>query len=80
MAFVGADGSASYNDAEAANSLVGGGASVQVGAPIELGALRLTPGVEGGWLSVRRTIVRAEFPFEGTTVSQSMHMPVFGAF
>lgn len=69
-----------FNEVEQPQEVLGGGAMLQVGAHVTLRSLRLIPGIEGGWLSLSRTIERQDHPFIGKLERQSAHLPIFGGF
>jgi hypothetical protein len=70
-----------FNDIDQPQTLIGGGGALSLGAPIEAAAsLRLTPGVEGGLLYIKRKIDRKDYPFEGQVEVQSGAVPFAGVF
>lgn len=79
--FVGSGQDTTYNDEpDQAQSLLGGGATAQFGVAIQRGAWRFTPGIEGGWLGVRRSITQTQYPHEGEVATNLVGLSVVGVF
>jgi hypothetical protein len=53
---------------------------VQGGIPLSFGAFQITPGVEAGWMYVKREIELMDYPFEGQIEEQTGHLPLAGVF
>jgi len=68
------------NCPEEAQQVLGGGLAVQAGIPLRVGPLRLTPGLELGWLYVHRAIDQTMYPWKGTDQDLSRHLPLVGVF
>jgi hypothetical protein len=68
-----------FNDIEQDQRVIGGGLLVQGGVPFDFRALRVTPGIELGWLYMNRAIALSEYPFTGMTERQGVHVPL-GSF
>jgi hypothetical protein len=69
-----------FDDREQEQRVIGGGLVVQCGVPFDFSALRVTPGIELGWLYVNRAIELSEYPFMGMTETQTGHVPLGGLF
>lgn len=69
-----------FDDIEQEQEIVGGGLLVQVGFPFNFDAFQVTPGVEVGWLYMKRTIELTDYPFAGQIETQTGHLPVAGVF
>lgn len=69
-----------FNENEEQQSLLGGGGALQLGIPLERGELRVTPGIEFGWIYLRREIDIASYPLAGQVEKQSVNAPFGGAY
>lgn len=69
-----------FNDQEQPQSILGGGAGMQLGLPLRWKRFHLTPGVETSFLYVRREIDRIDYPYEGTIEEQKAWIPLAGVF
>ncbi len=75
-----ADHETLYNGNEEQQSVLGGGGALQVGIPLERGDLRVTPGIEFGWIYFQREIAIASYPLAGQVENQAINAPFGGAY
>lgn len=78
--FIGGQHGTVFNDVEEQQRVLGGGLSVQAGVPLRVGPIRVTPGVEVGWIYVHRAVELTEYPWKGTEEELSSHLPIVGVF
>jgi hypothetical protein len=78
--FLYGDHGTNFNNVEQAQTIIGGGLLVQAGVGFDFGALRITPGVEVGWIYTKRTITLNDYPFAGQIETQTGHLPLTGVF
>lgn len=76
---IGAHGT-NYNRAEQEQRVLGGGVTLEWSLPFRVGPARVAPGASAGLMYMKRSMIRADFPFEGKEEKQSGLMPVAGLF
>jgi hypothetical protein len=78
--FLYGDHGTNFNDVEQQQTIIGGGLIVQAGVAFDFGGFRLTPGIEGGFIYTKRTIMLNDYPFAGQVETQTGYLPLAGAF
>lgn len=79
--FVGTNQSVMYNEKpQQEQTIAGGGANAQVGIALRRGRFRFIPGVEAGWLSVKRSVTRSEFWNLNKPAQSTIDLAVAGVF
>jgi len=81
LMFVASNSSTRYNGLdEQPQNLVGPGASAQFGLVLRREPWSFITGIEGGWMGVRRSITRSNYPSERTEVTSRVGMLLAGVF
>lgn len=82
--FVGGRDGTTYNQLEHPQTILGGGASLQLGVPIDLsfgsrGSLRIMPGIESGLLYIQRSIDPVSIYYQEQSRNIAVAVPLAGA-